>query len=92
MNIPRLSDIVSRIEANPEVWDQRVWHSRCGTAHCVAGHAQIDSGEPENPKKAYEDGLEWLELTEDEAEWLFNDSRTIADFRRVLVTEEIPNS
>lgn len=40
MNIPRFAAIVARIEANPKCWDQAVWHSDCGTAHCLFGHAQ----------------------------------------------------
>lgn len=35
----RLECIYSLIERNPEKWTQRKWH--CGTAHCIAGWAQV---------------------------------------------------
>lgn len=36
----RLLAIVGRIYQDQTCWVQSKWH--CGTAHCVAGHAQID--------------------------------------------------
>jgi uncharacterized protein YjbI with pentapeptide repeats len=36
--------IVAQIEAYPESHDQEVWHSECGTRHCIAGFATHLSG------------------------------------------------
>ena len=41
LTYPRLRAIVDRIKADPSCWDQSDWH--CGTAHCIAGHAQLDA-------------------------------------------------
>ncbi|HEY3493357.1 MAG TPA: pentapeptide repeat-containing protein [Polyangiaceae bacterium] len=36
-DLPR--KVLDQITAHPETWDQRAWHSKCGTRHCVAGWA-----------------------------------------------------
>jgi uncharacterized protein YjbI with pentapeptide repeats len=36
--------IVAQIEQHPETHDQQLWHSSCGTRHCVAGWATTLSG------------------------------------------------
>ena len=37
--------IVAQVEAHPESHDQSIWHSNCGTRHCIAGFATHLSGE-----------------------------------------------
>ena len=84
MNKERFAVILDTIKANPACWNQGMWHSRCGTAHCIAGHAQINAGKATNRITAKEDGIKWLDLTYKEAKHLFSSERTIADFERVL--------
>ena len=37
----RLAEQINLILTNPDSWDQKTWHSLCGTKHCIAGHGQI---------------------------------------------------
>lgn len=41
INFEMLDRAIAKIEQDPESWDQAVYHSLCGTAHCIAGHVQI---------------------------------------------------
>jgi hypothetical protein len=82
MNIERFKTIVNRIKDNPSCWNQREWH--CGSAHCVAGHAQIDAIKVVNFTTVRRDATEWLDLTLREANWLFASNRTIKDFEAVI--------
>jgi hypothetical protein len=73
----RLETILSRIEADPSVWNQDSWH--CGTSHCIAGHAQIDAGlSPDNVTAAV-DGAQWLGLSPAVANWAFSQDRTLEE-------------
>jgi uncharacterized protein YjbI with pentapeptide repeats len=36
--------VLRQITEHPETWDQEVWHSDCGTAHCCAGWAVVLAG------------------------------------------------
>jgi len=43
--VPGLAAAVLRqITEHPDTWDQGVWHSECGTAHCCAGWAVVLAG------------------------------------------------
>lgn len=53
-NIELLDQVIAKIEAEPETWDQDTWgradvfdettETACGTAYCVAGHVSIMTG------------------------------------------------
>jgi hypothetical protein len=82
MNKERMQIIVDRIEANPACWKQSSWH--CGTSHCLAGHAQIDSGANPDNNTVRRDARMWLDLSLSEANYLFAGTRTIEDFKAAL--------
>lgn len=79
-NKKRLDEVIQHIKAHPETWDQGVYHSPCGTAHCLAGHAQIFAGLDPSANHAKEDATTWLGLKLIEGCFLFNGRRTIQDF------------
>lgn len=54
MNAPRLKVIIDRIKKKPDCWNQAVFHDAfCGTAHCIAGHAQLDMLKANGKKVKY---------------------------------------
>lgn len=73
----RLGRIVNRILENPECWDQTEWHY--GTTHCIMGHAQIDAGKEPNSSMAFYDGMEWLGLSIEDANWLSASGRKLPE-------------
>jgi hypothetical protein len=90
MRQDRLLEIVGRIYQRPETWDQEMYH--CGSAHCVAGHAQNDmygrifTSGIFTSGFAFADGRIWLDLGRQEAEWLFDPVRTLDDLIRAAIT------
>lgn len=62
--------IADQIEQHPETYDQN--HYRCGTAHCVAGHAVAISGLEMSQWDTEAAARELLGLTDDEGDTLFN--------------------
>jgi hypothetical protein len=78
----RLAAIIKRIDSDPSCWDQTSWH--CGTAHCLAGHAQIDAGLPPNRAAAATDGAEWLGMSEAVSKWAFRGGRTLDELRSLM--------
>jgi len=88
MNAENFAQVIAAIDADPSSWDQVEWHSWCMTKHCFAGHAQILSGVPFKRMLvglfARSDAVRWLDLKASEADYLFNPSRTMADFRDFL--------
>ena len=82
MNKERLKQIIDHIEAHPETWNQGDW--RCGTTHCLAGHAQIMSGKFANLSTVRYDARIWLELSLRGANYLFAPERTVADFKTAV--------
>lgn len=79
MNQARYQRVLDQITNHPETWDQTDWHSPCETKHCVAGWAQIMSGQPASIARARADANLWLDLTHKETEWLFDAERTMAE-------------
>lgn len=90
MRQDRLLEIVGRIYQRPETWDQHVYH--CDTSHCVAGHAQIDAGKycPGTWRSAWPDAVEWLELSKEQAGWLFDFDRTLPELIHFATTGRRP--
>lgn len=39
VNVELLQKTLDTIKANPQHWNQKVWH--CGTSHCFAGFAEL---------------------------------------------------
>lgn len=79
-----LRAVVNHIIDDPESWDQVEYHSWCGTKHCIAGWAQVLGGADVSSGEwrmslsldASSDAMKFLELTSDEACWLFSYDRT----------------
>lgn len=88
MRQDRLLEIVGRIYQRPETWNQDVYHSDCGTAHCVAGHAQNDMRGAQrcSTVDAFNDARIWLDISREEAWWLFYSYRTLDDLIRAAIT------
>lgn len=83
MIIENLVAVMNRILSNPMAWDQTQWH--CGTGHCFGGHAQIMSGKEPDDATCKIDAREWLELTIQEADWLFSSYRTLPELHRFVL-------
>ena len=79
MNIERHNQIIAKIEADPESWNQKAWH--CETKHCYAGYAQILSGKGSNNILVRHDARLWLQISKKEANYLFSRERTLEDLK-----------
>jgi hypothetical protein len=84
MNIERIKAFIAKVEADPSCWDQSTWH--CGTKHCFAGWGQIDAGYKPNSSTTWGDAAAYYDLTDREAQYLFDGDRTLDDFRGVAKT------
>lgn len=82
MNRINFKRVLDAIKADPDSWNQSVWH--CGTVHCFAGHAQILAGHPVSPAKTRWQAIEFLEIDDYESDYLFNGRRTLEDFEHAL--------
>jgi len=78
MNRENYKLVLDKITSCPEEWDQKDWH--CGATHCFAGTAQILSGKPADNLSARGDARIFLDLSMEEARYLFHTERTLADF------------
>ncbi len=82
MNLDLYQRVLDQIKANPETWDQSLWHGSCWTKHCFAGWAEILSGQ--TPEKYYfgtrSRAARALKISVSQAEYLFHADRTLADF------------
>jgi hypothetical protein len=77
-NITRLRDLIAKIENEPWIWNQKLWH--LDGEHCLAGLAQLASGKPADERTVFEDARAWLGLSETQAKWLFHSGATLDDF------------
>ena len=86
MNKDNFKKVLDQIEQHPETWDQDIWHSPCGTQHCFAGWAEILAGHEQSLDHftVQKHAIDYLAIHLDEADWLFDADRTLADFRDVL--------
>ena len=88
----RILAVIDEIVEHPERHDQAGWHSPCGTMHCFAGLADVQAGNvaPKGVKigsAEWEDwaeltsvrATEWLGITEDEADELYDGSNRTDD-------------
>ena len=85
MNKNRFQAILDKIKANPACWHQQAWHHPCGTAHCFAGHAQIDAGCKIDDATVRQDARIWLDLSLNDANYLFAARRTLDDFEAFAI-------
>lgn len=76
-----LAAAVEQIAAHPETWNQREWHSRCGSTHCVAGHVELIAL-GEQTCCTFWTATDLLGLTVKEADWLFDPNRTLPQLYR----------
>ena len=79
MNTERYLAILDRIKKDPSCHKQDWWH--CGTAHCFAGHAQIDSGLPINDTTCATDASHWLAISPASPVRLVAPNRPLADLQ-----------
>lgn len=84
MNIENFKLVLEKIKSSPCQWDQSAWHSSCGTKHCIAGWAQILGGAEANSETARMDARIFLDLTMNEANFIFSSSRQMSDFDRIV--------
>ena len=84
MNRENFKRVLDTIKANPDSWNQKVWHTDCGTAHCFAGHAQLLAGHMRTSEHARNHAMDFLEITTPESDYLFDHMRTLADFESVF--------
>lgn len=80
MNTELLLQIRDKILEEPENFDMDNWH--CGTAHCIAGWAQLMATKSTSPCFTNEDASDALELSYGEAMRLFWDQNWPAEFRQ----------
>ena len=92
MNIANFKKVLAHIEAHPDEWDQSIYHSHCRTKHCLAGWAQILSGNKMNKMRARTDAMKYFDLMFDEKNYLFCFRRTLPDFRNFLKRAELEES
>lgn len=88
MRWDRYIAIIGRITQRPECHEQAVYH--CGTAHCVAGHAQIDSGGIPDDWHCWADAVRWLDIDHEEAGYAFDQDRTLAELQELAITQKFP--
>jgi hypothetical protein len=87
MNIKNCKKVLNHIKKHPETWDQGLYH--CTTRCCFAGHAQIFSGNKfSNSHAVLIDAMCYLDITIEEANYLFSPKRTIEDFDNFLKKHE----
>ncbi len=112
VNTKLLRRILEQIESHPETWNQETWHSygnwnpvtekSCGTAHCVAGWAEIICGEYDEKTGERSNRLEimgheivgslLLGLSRTEGKYLFDSSRTLLQVKDFLEMHEFGQS
>lgn len=80
MRMDRYQQVLDQILSHPETWNQKAWHTECGTQHCIAGWAQILGGYDIKESSPSAAAKEWLEASEEVAIYLFRGSRKLADF------------
>ena len=82
---PLFDHIMETIEKNRKLWNQKQYHSpkKCGTAHCIAGWAQILTGNKERDWNAWNDGRRVLELEYEDAEGMFFCDATLTKIKKV---------
>ncbi len=69
--------VINQILKAPETWEQKNWHSSCGTKHCFAGWAQILGGGNPQDVSAQSDATRFLEISPYEASILFAGDATL---------------
>lgn len=80
MRMDRYQQVLDQILNHPETWNQKSWHTECGTQHCIAGWAQILGGYDIKEGSPSADAKEWLEASEMVAIYLFKGCRRLEDF------------
>lgn len=84
-NMVLIQRVLAQIEARPETWDQSIWHTDCGTAHCFAGWAQVLEGLPASVFSVVDDARKALGFTPYEAAHYFASNRTLEELKELAV-------
>lgn len=92
MNLDNFRKVLDYVKSHPTEWNQRFWNlesaqdADCGTAYCIAGHAQRMAGGTDTMQTC-EDASRFLELDKrdwlDGCCWLFGSERTLEEFEQV---------
>jgi hypothetical protein len=84
-----LDAIIEQIEREPHTWDQGVWHSSCGTQHCVAGWAEVITGNYDNTYVNLDINLnlesDLLKISPENGRYLFWTHRTLDEIKQFAV-------
>ena len=67
MNKEHYKQVLDKITACPEQWEQISWH--CETTHCFAGWAQILSGKQPISGTARRDARMYLNIDKEQADY-----------------------
>lgn len=89
MNIENFNKVIKQIIDHPETYNQRIYHSECGTSHCIAGWCDVLSGsydieeweinEDYNSLTVIDRAVEFLEITYQQGIYLFAHQRTLKE-------------
>lgn len=100
MNKQRLLDIIAYIEKHPEEYNQKHYHSRCDTTHCIAGFADLAYDKLQLDEKkgdcipayghVHYKAILYLGITSGEGHYLFHPSRILAEIREFAETGDVP--
>lgn len=86
MNKKLFNKVLDRIQLDPAGWDQSVYDGHNGTnkVHCFGGWVVILDGQIiTSSTDTFNEAMRLLEITYNQAHWLFDTPRTIKDFIRV---------
>ena len=73
---------IDHIIAHPDSWDQTIiWHSPCGTRHCLFGLCQILAGLEPNHDDCFAEVRDLLGICTPDAAWLCAHNRTLDQIR-----------
>lgn len=97
MNKENFKLVLDKIEKNRDLYDQKTYHNKkffglCGNTHCVAGWAQILSGQKADNRFVYRDGRLFLGLNRADANYLFDSKRTIEEIYDFYETGKRPTT
>ena len=82
-NLENIRKILDKIEANPSCWRQDKWH--CGSAHCFAGHAQLELTGVEDINTVRRDARIYFGFSLHEANYYFWAKRTLDELKTALL-------
>jgi hypothetical protein len=83
MNVERYKQVLAKIKADPVHWNQDQY-STAGGCRCFLGWASYFSGHDTETGDNHVHGVDYLQLTPDEGDWITGTKRTMDDFEEFL--------